>query len=211
MKTLCGRRVFRATVSLCLILALFCTMGVMAFAQNDEVLGTISEVFPDENLAQVMAVTLNKAVDDTVTRGDLERVDGIDGMNCGIESLEGMQYITRASYVFLMGNSIADIRPMKNLKEVGQVHGIQLGGQVIRLEPKQVTLGRLAVPNPTRSTLGVRGNIIGLNGGVFNIFTGGADYYGLTEAGEVSYQVGGWLGSSAGQSYSATIIQPYYL
>lgn len=210
MKTRISRRIFRAAVSLGLILALFCTMGVMAFAQSGETLGTISEVFPDENLAQVMAETLGKSVTDTVTRSDLERVSGIEGANRGIQSIEGMQYIKKASYIWLSGNSIADLRPLKNLEELGQAHGIKLGGQVIRLEPKQVKLGRLEVPNPTRSTLGVRGNIIELNGGVFNIFTGGADYYGLQEAGEVSYQIGGWLASSADQSYSATIIQPYY-
>ena len=65
-------------------------MGMMAFAQADDALGTIREVFPDENLAQVMAVTLNKSVEDIVTRGELEHVDYIDGANCGIKSLEGI-------------------------------------------------------------------------------------------------------------------------
>lgn len=211
MKKRTSSRILRVAASLCLVFALFCTMGMMAFAQTDDVLGTISEVFPDENLAQVMAVTLNKSVDDTVTRGELERVSYIDGANCGIKSLEGMQYISKASHVYLSGNAIADLRPLKNLTEVTEVHGIKIGGQVIRLEPKQVKLGRLSVDNPTRSTLGVRGNVIDLNGGVLNIITGGVDFYGLKEAGEVSYEIGGWISNSTNQSYSATIIQPYYL
>lgn len=57
MKKRTSSRILRAAVSLCLVFALFCTMGMMAFAQADDVLGTIREVFPDENLAQVMAVT----------------------------------------------------------------------------------------------------------------------------------------------------------
>ena len=44
-----------------------------------------------------------------------------------------------------------------------------------------------------------------------NIITGGVDFYGLKEAGEVSYEIGGWISNSTNQSYSATIIQPYYL
>ena len=120
-------------------------------------------------------------------------------------------YFESFPIVYLSGNSIADLRPLKNLKEVTEVHGVKIGGQVIRLEPKQVQLGRLAVPNPTRSTLGVRGNVIDLNGGVLNIITGGVDFYGLKEAGEVSYEIGGWISNSTNQSYSATIIQPYYL
>lgn len=107
----------------------FCTMGMMAFAQADDALGTIREVFPDENLAQVMAVTLNKSVEDIVTRGELEHVGYIDGANCGIKSLEGMQYISKASHVYLSGNSIADLRPLKNLKEVTEVHGVKSAGR----------------------------------------------------------------------------------
>ena len=57
-------------------------LGVCTFLHNghdglcaaDDALGTIREVFPDENLAQVMAVTLNKSVEDIVTRGELEHV-----------------------------------------------------------------------------------------------------------------------------------------
>ena len=116
MKKRTSSRILRAAVSLCLVFALFCTMGMMAFAQADDALGTIREVFPDENLAQVMAVTLNKSVEDIVTRGELEHVGYIDGANCGIKSLEGMQYISKASHVYLSGNSIADLRPLKNLK-----------------------------------------------------------------------------------------------
>lgn len=56
MKKRTSSRILRAAVSLCLVFALFCTMGMMAFAQADDALGTIREVFPDENLAQVMAV-----------------------------------------------------------------------------------------------------------------------------------------------------------
>ncbi len=205
-----NKHIWRASLSICLIFALFCAMALTGFAQNEEALGTIGEVFPDENLAQVMAETLGKAVDDPVTRSELEHVSYIDGANRGIHSLEGMQYISTASHIYLSGNSIADIRPLKGIA-VNEARGIKLAGQIIRLEPKRVELGRLSVPNPTRSTLGVRGNVIALNGGVFNLFTGGVDYYGLTEAGEVSYQVGGWIASSADQSYSATVIQPYTL
>ena len=46
---------------------------------------------------------------------------------------------------------------------------------------------------------------------LIGIITGGVDFYGLKEAGEVSYEIGGWISNSTNQSYSATIIQPYYL
>lgn len=43
MKKRTSSRILRAAVSLCLVFALFCTMGMMAFAQADDALGTIRE------------------------------------------------------------------------------------------------------------------------------------------------------------------------
>ena len=124
-------------------------MGMMAFAQADDALGTIREVFPDENLAQVMAVTLNKSVEDIVTRGELEHVGYIDGANCGIKSLEGMQYISKCyPSSICQAIRLRTFVPLKNLKEVTEVHGVKIGGQVIRLEPKQVQLGSLGSSKP---------------------------------------------------------------
>ena len=117
MKKRTSSRILRAAVSLCLVFALFCTMGMMAFAQADDVLGTIREVFPDENLAQVMAVTLNKSVEDIVTRGELEHVGYIDGANWASRALRACNIFRKLPMSIFQAIRLRTFVPLKTSKK----------------------------------------------------------------------------------------------
>ncbi|MBC1796871.1 leucine-rich repeat domain-containing protein [Listeria booriae] len=123
-------------------------------------LGTIADVFPDPNLANIIATTLGKQVTDTVTHLDLETITDLDASDKGIHELTGMEKLTNLATTQLDGNNITDITPLLNLTQLTSVD-ITNQTVVFELVIEPLTNGILSVPNilqlPTGANLEVNG------------------------------------------------------
>jgi len=79
---------------------------------------TFLDFFPDENLAQVIANRFSRQVTDEVTEEELNSLTGIiSGSYKNISDLEGMQYLTVISHVFMDGNKLTNesLEPLSQL------------------------------------------------------------------------------------------------
>ncbi|MBC1565098.1 toxin Cry1Ac domain D-VI-related protein [Listeria booriae] len=123
-------------------------------------LGTIADVFPDQNLANIIATTLGKQVTDTVTHLDLETITDLDASDKEIHELTGMEKLTNLATTQLDGNNITDITPLLNLTQLTSVD-ITNQTVVFELVIEPLTNGVLSVPNilqlPTGASLEVNG------------------------------------------------------
>ena len=81
-------------------------------------IGSISDVFPDTNLAQVIADELGKLVTDQVSRDDLESIFELGAYYCGINSLDGIENLTELIFLNLCGNAISDISDLAGLDNI---------------------------------------------------------------------------------------------
>lgn len=197
-------------MSVCMLLTGAALGGVSA-AETEAPLGTIAQVFPDPNLAQLIAEAMNREVTDPVTASELESMPELNGNNREIYSLEGMQYVKRAICAYFMGNHITDLRPVKDLT-VSTPRGIRFTFQTVENEPVQLKNGRLSVKNPfvDKTLLPTYGLISEItDGGIYNLFTNSVDFYGLSGEGSVSFMVDGYY-TNVGPFYSCTVVQPYY-
>ena len=199
-------------MSVCMTItaAAFGTASTLA-AELEEPLGTIAEVVPAPNLAQMIAEIMGRTVEDPVTASELESMPELNGNNREIYSLEGMQYVKRAVSAYFMGNHITDLRPVKDLT-VSTPRGIRFTFQTVEYEPVQLKNGRVSVKNPfvDKTLLPTYGLISDItDGGIYNIFTNSVDFYGLSGEGSVSYLVNGYY-TNVGPFYSCTVTQPYY-
>ncbi|QOS99242.1 leucine-rich repeat domain-containing protein [Brevibacterium sp. JNUCC-42] len=82
---------------------------------NSEVLGSISSLFPDENLALVVAREMGKSVENEVTKADLESITYLSGFNKQIQDIKGVENLTNLRHLSLSSNQIKDIGPLENL------------------------------------------------------------------------------------------------
>jgi len=90
---------------------------VTQYVEEQEKL-TFLDFFPDENLAQIIANRFSRQVTDIVTEEELNHLSGIISGNFrNISHLEGMQYLTGISQVFLNGNAIMNdsLEPLTQL------------------------------------------------------------------------------------------------
>jgi len=80
---------------------------------------TIKELFPDENLAQIVANRLGKdSINAVVTLDELESITSMAASNRGIHSLEGIQYLENVRELSFILNEITDITPLRNLNNL---------------------------------------------------------------------------------------------
>ena len=91
---------------------------------------TLAEIFPDENLAQVVADELDVSVEDVITMSELAGITSLFAWSAGIQGLTGVGYLTGLEELDLGGNEISNI-------ESGTFIGLtNLGG--VDLEGNQI-------------------------------------------------------------------------
>jgi len=74
----------------------------------------ISTIFPDTVVAQYIANSLNKKVDDEVTQNDLDKVHAFNIVGKNVKSIEGFQYLRYANDICLYNNKITDLSPLND-------------------------------------------------------------------------------------------------
>ncbi|MBF2574981.1 leucine-rich repeat domain-containing protein [Listeria welshimeri] len=84
---------------------------------------SIKQIFPDTILAEVMKNALGKAdVQDVVTQNDLDQVTSIIGTSEGIQSLQGIEYLSNLIQVYLEDNNLSDISLLGGLLNLTDVY-----------------------------------------------------------------------------------------
>ena len=80
-------------------------------------LGRIRDVFPDSNLAEIIAVLLgsDKTIDSMVTQLHLDMITIVSGEGAVIHSLEGVQYLRNVRMLNLAFCGISDLTPLGEL------------------------------------------------------------------------------------------------
>ncbi|AIS59634.1 internalin N-terminal domain-containing protein [Listeria ivanovii] len=79
----------------------------------------INQIFPDPDLAKAVKQNLGlKNITDRVSQKTLDKVRKFNGIQANIESLEGLQYLTKLEELFLSSNQIKDISPLRDLTEL---------------------------------------------------------------------------------------------
>ncbi|HBM3818184.1 TPA: internalin N-terminal domain-containing protein, partial [Listeria innocua] len=89
----------------------------------------INEVFPDENMAKVIAeVTYKSSSADEVSQADLDNITKLDGSTSDrmpgpiIYSIEGVEYLQNLSEFNISGQSVSNISPLEGLSELETVY-----------------------------------------------------------------------------------------
>ncbi len=95
-----------------LSLLLFCSSMI-----GSTVVSSAAEVVPDENLRKVINLELgNGEVTDSITIAQLNSLTGtLYASDKDIESIEGLQYATGLTRIYLIGNQISDTGPVSGL------------------------------------------------------------------------------------------------
>ena len=75
----------------------------------------IRNVFPDPNLAAVIAEAFGVSQDAFVTQRDLDRVIALEADNRNIQNLQGMQYLHNLREVSFLENRISNLQPLAGL------------------------------------------------------------------------------------------------
>ncbi|MBC6316888.1 leucine-rich repeat domain-containing protein [Listeria grandensis] len=83
--------------------------------QYNKALGAINTIFPDENLAKVIAAELNKQVDDQLTRADVQDLTKLVVYAKHISNLKGLEYLTELKDLRLQANKVSDLTPIEGL------------------------------------------------------------------------------------------------
>ncbi|EAC4617469.1 LPXTG cell wall anchor domain-containing protein, partial [Listeria monocytogenes] len=77
---------------------------------------TISNIFPDANLAETIRIELGKgSVNDVVTQAELDTITQVIAYSKGIVDISGMENLTNLSNLYLERNQISDINSLANL------------------------------------------------------------------------------------------------
>ena len=84
--------------------------------QNRPLQGRIREIFPDPNLAEVIANAFGVPVNAVVLGTDLARILAFNAEGRGIRSLEGMEHLSALQEVNLNRNQISDLTPLSDLR-----------------------------------------------------------------------------------------------
>ncbi|MCI1660370.1 leucine-rich repeat domain-containing protein [Bifidobacterium psychraerophilum] len=89
-----------------------CTIGV----------STISQCFPDQNLAAKIATKVRASVGDTFTKDKADSITSLYDLNdAGIKDLTGIQVLTNVKDVNLNINEVSDLTPLKGLTQLEQL------------------------------------------------------------------------------------------
>ncbi|MBC2266716.1 LPXTG cell wall anchor domain-containing protein [Listeria sp. FSL L7-0083] len=89
----------------------------------------INEVFPDENLAKIIAeVTYKSSSADEVSQADLDKITKLDGSNSDrmpgpiIYSIEGVEYLQNLLEFNISEQSVSNISPLEGLSQLETVY-----------------------------------------------------------------------------------------
>ncbi|MBC2254029.1 Internalin B precursor [Listeria ivanovii subsp. londoniensis] len=79
----------------------------------------INEVFPDYGLANAVKRHLGKqSVTDLISQRELDGVQRLNGNNCNIKCIKGIQYLTNLKQLYLSYNQISDISMLTSLTQI---------------------------------------------------------------------------------------------
>ena len=105
--------------------------------------GTFDEFFPDATLAQAVATRFYRAASDTVTSLELAALTGrLISVGGGISDLEGVQYLTGLTEIWLSNNAIQQLDPLAGLTGLRE---LQLSGNLIRNVQPLETMTQLTI------------------------------------------------------------------
>ncbi|EAC7083567.1 hypothetical protein AF306_13020 [Listeria monocytogenes] len=77
---------------------------------------TISNIFPDANLAETIRIELGKgSVNDVVTQAELDTITQVIASSKGIVDISGIENLTNLINLSLFDNKVSNIKPLKNL------------------------------------------------------------------------------------------------
>lgn len=83
----------------------------------------ISDIFPDKNLAQVIANQLGKPdINAVVTSEELGSIQILFALNMGITNIKGIEYLSNVRSAFLVMNQIKDVTPLQNLHNLVELN-----------------------------------------------------------------------------------------
>jgi len=82
----------------------------------------IRDVFPDEALAEIVALALGETVDDVATQEDLNQLQELNINHRGVASLEGVQYLRGLVTLRAWDNRISDLSPLSGLASLVAVN-----------------------------------------------------------------------------------------
>ncbi|EDO0850647.1 class 1 internalin InlG [Listeria monocytogenes] len=93
--------------------------GMKAQAESIAQPAPINEIFTDPALADEVKTELGKAdVSDVVSQADLDQITRLEAEGKGINSIEGVQYLTNLNFLSVTSNQISDISPLTNLTKL---------------------------------------------------------------------------------------------
>jgi len=93
----------------------------------------IRDIFPDEQLAESVALALGETVDAVVTQADLNQLQALNINHRDVESLEGVQYLRELGLLQAWDNQIRDLSPLSGLSSLTSLN---LGhNQISDMEP----------------------------------------------------------------------------
>lgn len=83
---------------------------------------TFSETFPDENLAQAVADSLGKTVNDQINQFDIDNTTFLWINQRGISDLSGIEHFINLDILDISNNQIKDINPLSNLINLSRLY-----------------------------------------------------------------------------------------
>ncbi len=95
----------------------------------------INQIFPDSNLAVVIADTLGKSVTDTVTQGDLDTISIVFAAGKNIQNISGIEYLNKVQTLNLSFNQISDISPLATANMPGLYQLLLFNNQISDISP----------------------------------------------------------------------------
>lgn len=95
----------------------------------------IRNIFPDPNLARVIAEAFGVGVNNFVTQTDLNRVVAFAANNENIQNLQGMQFLHNLREVSFLDNRISDLEPLRNLTNLERL--LLDNNRIVSLSPLQ--------------------------------------------------------------------------
>ena len=91
---------------------------VLNVPSSNEDIRSLLNIFPDHNLAQLVANQLGVVVSETVTEAQLRGITILQSWNANVSSLEGIQYLENLISLALVDGSISDLSPLEGLSRL---------------------------------------------------------------------------------------------
>ena len=102
-------RVSRKAMTLAVLLSMLALLLPVSIATADQVI-----TFPDPNLEAAIREAIGKPTGD-IYQSDLASLTILDAAARGIQSLDGLEYCSNLTELYLQCNQIGDVSPLQNL------------------------------------------------------------------------------------------------